>query len=129
MGYKPKAPDIMPDINVVPMADIMLVLLIIFMVVTPMLQKGVSVDMASTENPTEMPDADREDAVLLSVTKDGAIYLGTEQVLLEQVTEGVQDILVNRMDKTVLLTERTERRRPEGPGPIQLPLGESPSSP
>jgi biopolymer transport protein ExbD/biopolymer transport protein TolR len=158
MGYKPKAPDIMPDINVVPMADIMLVLLIIFMVVTPMLQKGVSVDMASTENPTEMPDADREDAVLLSVTRDGAIYLGTEQVLLEQVTEGVQDILVNRMDKTVyvksdarapygsvvkvvdevraagvdqlgLLTERTERRRPEGPGPMQLPLGESPSSP
>lgn len=158
MGYKPKAPDVMPDINVVPMADIMLVLLIIFMVVTPMLQKGVSVDMARTDNPSEMPDADREDAVLLSVTKDGAIYLGTEQVLLEQVTEGVRDILVNRMDKTVyvksdarapygsvvkvvdevraagvdqlgLLTERTERRQPEGPGPMQVPLGESPSSP
>ena len=46
MGYKPKAPAIMAAPNVIPMADIMLVLLIIFMVVTPLLSKGVSVDMA-----------------------------------------------------------------------------------
>ncbi len=49
MGYKPKAPRVMAAPNVIPMADIMLVLLIIFMVVTPMLQKGVSVDMAKVE--------------------------------------------------------------------------------
>ena len=46
------------DINVTPMVDIMLVLLIIFMVVTPLLQKGVSVDLAKTKNPREMREAD-----------------------------------------------------------------------
>ena len=51
------------NINVTPMVDVMLVLLIIFMVITPMLQKGVSVDMAKVNNPTPMPDADKEDAL------------------------------------------------------------------
>ena len=55
--------------NVVPMADIMLVLLIIFMVVTPMLQKGVSVDLTQTENHHEMADADKEDAVVVADRK------------------------------------------------------------
>ena len=48
-----------------PMVDVMLVLLIIFMVITPMLQKGVSVDMAKVNNPEQMPDADKEDALLV----------------------------------------------------------------
>ena len=52
----------MSEINVTPMADVMLVLLIIFMVVTPMLQKGVSVEMAQTANPRDMQEADQEDA-------------------------------------------------------------------
>ena len=51
------------EINVTPMVDVMLVLLIIFMVVTPMLQKGISVDMAKVNNPEQMPDADKEDAL------------------------------------------------------------------
>ncbi len=54
MAYKPKAPAVMAAPNVIPMADIMLVLLIIFMVVTPMLQKGVSVDMAKADNAREL---------------------------------------------------------------------------
>ena len=69
MGYKPKAPPVMAAPNVIPMADIMLVLLIIFMVVTPMLQKGVSVDMAKVENPEDMRDADKDDAILIAVTR------------------------------------------------------------
>ena len=48
------------NINVTPMVDVMLVLLIIFMVITPMLQKGVSVDMAKVNNPVPMQDADKE---------------------------------------------------------------------
>ena len=52
------------NINVTPMVDVMLVLLIIFMVITPMLQKGLSVDMAKVNNPVPMPDADKEDALL-----------------------------------------------------------------
>src|SRR3981081_4890677 len=50
------------DINVTPMVDVMLVLLIIFMVVTPMLQHGQPVDMAQVNNPSPLPDADKEDA-------------------------------------------------------------------
>jgi biopolymer transport protein TolR len=52
------------NINVTPMVDVMLVLLIIFMVITPMLQNKVAIDLAQVENPTAMPDADKEDAVL-----------------------------------------------------------------
>ncbi len=65
------------DINVTPMVDVMLVLLIIFMVVTPMLQKGISVDMAPVNNPEQMPDADKEDALLVSITRDGKVYFGS----------------------------------------------------
>jgi len=54
MAYKPSVGAQMSSPNVIPMADIMLVLLIIFMVVTPMLQKGVSVDMPVTNNPRDM---------------------------------------------------------------------------
>jgi len=103
MAYKPKAPELMPDINVVPMADIMLVLLIIFMVITPMMQKGFSVDMAQTNNPREMPDADKEDAVLLAVTRDARIYLGSQQIAQEQITEKVREMIQARLDKTVYI--------------------------
>ena len=61
-------------INVTPMVDVMLVLLIIFMVITPMLQKGVSVDLAKTNNPVQMPDAEKEDALLVAVTRDGKVF-------------------------------------------------------
>jgi len=101
MGYKPTPPELMPDINVVPMADIMLVLLIIFMVVTPMLQKGTSVEMALTDHPRDMPDADREDAVLLAIARSGNIFLGNQQVAPEDITVRVRDMLLNRLDKTV----------------------------
>jgi biopolymer transport protein ExbD len=103
MAYKPFAGEVMATPNVIPMADIMLVLLIIFMVVTPMLQKGVSVDMARVTNPAEMPNADRDDAVLLAVTHDGAIYLGSQKVALDQITNLVKDRLSNRLDKTVFV--------------------------
>ena len=68
------------DINVTPMVDVMLVLLIIFMVVTPMLQHGVSVDMAQVNNPEQMPDADKEDALLVAVMRDGKVFFGTDQI-------------------------------------------------
>jgi biopolymer transport protein ExbD/biopolymer transport protein TolR len=103
MAYKPKAPEVTSDINVVPMADIMLVLLIIFMVVTPMLQKGFSVDMAKTELARDMPDADKEDAIVIAVSRDGRIYLGSEQVALEDLKNEVQDTLAARIDKTVYI--------------------------
>ena len=92
---------IQSDINVTPMADVMLVLLIIFMVITPMLQKGVSVELAQTNNPVDMAEADQEDAVLVSVTRDGKFYLGARQVVLEELPGQVLDMLSGRLDKTV----------------------------
>src|SRR6202140_388507 len=89
------------DINVTPMVDVMLVLLIIFMVVTPMLQKGVSVDMAKVDNPTPMEDADKEDALLVSITRDGKVYFGTEQISTDALTTKVKDRLANKPDKRV----------------------------
>ena len=68
------------DINVTPMVDVMLVLLIIFMVVTPMLQHGVTVDMAKVNNPEAMPDADKEDALLVAVMRDGSVFFGTDKI-------------------------------------------------
>jgi len=89
------------DINVTPMVDVMLVLLIIFMVVTPMLQKGVSVDMAPVNNPEQMPDADKEDALLVSVTRDGQVYFGSDQITIDSLTTKVKDRLANKPDKRV----------------------------
>ena len=89
------------EINVTPMVDVMLVLLIIFMVVTPMLQKGISVDMAKVNNPEQMPDADKEDALLVSITRDGKVYFGSEQTTADNLTTKVKDRLANRADKRV----------------------------
>jgi biopolymer transport protein TolR len=88
-------------INVTPMVDVMLVLLIIFMVVTPMLQKGISVDMAPVNNPEQMPDADKEDALLVSITRDGKVYFGSEQISVDNLTTKVKDRLANKPDKRV----------------------------
>ena len=90
------------DINVTPMVDVMLVLLIIFMVVTPMLQKGISVDMAPVNNPEQMPDADKEDALLVSITRDGKVYFGSDQIQdVDNLTTKVKDRLANKQDKRV----------------------------
>jgi len=91
------------NINVTPMVDVMLVLLIIFMVITPMLQKGVSVDMAKVNNPVPMPDADKEDALLVSVMRDGKIYFGSDVVTADALTQKVKDRLANRVDKRVFI--------------------------
>ena len=101
MAYKPTVGAQMSSPNVIPMADIMLVLLIIFMVVTPMLQKGVSVDMATATNPRDMQDADKDDAVIVAVTRDGKIFLGNTAINKEDITGQIKDKLANRLDKTV----------------------------
>jgi len=87
--------------NVIPMADIMLVLLIIFMVITPMLQKGVSVDMANVNNPRDMKDADKDDAIIVAVTRDGKLFLGNTAINKEDITGQIKDRISARIDKTV----------------------------
>ena len=89
------------NINVTPMVDVMLVLLIIFMVITPMLQKGTIVEMAKTNNPTQMPDADKEDALIVAVQRDGKIFFDARMVTPEDLTQMVKERVSQRTNKTV----------------------------
>src|SRR5271154_5087448 len=100
---KMKAPGVVNDINVTPMVDVMLVLLIIFMVITPMLTKGTQVELVRTKNPIAMKDADKEDAILIAVTRSGQVFLspGNKMLTVEDVPGKVRDLLTNRLDKTV----------------------------
>ena len=95
--------EINSEINVTPMADVMLVLLIIFMVVTPMLQKGQSVDLARTRNPVDMKEADRDDAVLVAITRDGKFWLNQDRVGIDDLAARVNDLLATRLEKTVFV--------------------------
>ena len=92
------------DINVTPMVDVMLVLLIIFMVITPMLQKDVSVDLAQVNNPEQMTDADKEDALVVAITRQGDVFFGRDLVKdTSQLTNRIKDRIANRVDKRVFV--------------------------
>ncbi len=91
------------NINVTPMVDVMLVLLIIFMVITPMLQNKVAIDMAKVENPTSMPDADKEDAIVVAITRDGGVYLGQDHVATGELGVKVRDKLANTPGKMIFV--------------------------
>jgi len=101
----PKAQPVVSDINVTPMVDVMLVLLIIFMVITPMLSKGQQVNMVKTHNDIKMQEADKEDAVLIAVTRDGRAFISPGNVLIQPSDLGskVKDLQTNRSDKTVYI--------------------------
>jgi biopolymer transport protein TolR len=101
MAYKPQVGAQMASPNVIPMADIMLVLLIIFMVVTPMLQKNMPVDMARVDNAMEMQDADKDDAVVVAITRSGDIFLGKVLIRKDEITAEVKDRISARLNKTV----------------------------
>jgi biopolymer transport protein ExbD len=107
---KQKAPPPVADINVTPMVDVMLVLLIIFMVITPMLTKGISVDMVRTKNPIAMSAADKDDAILIAVTREGRSYLGTTQMNAEDLPAKVRDLLANRLDRMVFIRSDARAR-------------------
>src|ERR1700683_5806302 len=101
--YKPSVGAQMSAPNVIPMADIMLVLLIIFMVVTPMLSKGLSVELAKVQNPSDMPDADKDDAVIVGISASGDVYLGSAKSDVTQIADQVRDRISNKLDKTVFV--------------------------
>ncbi len=91
------------NINVTPMVDVMLVLLIIFMVITPMVQNKVNVDLARSVDATPMPDAEKEDSVVVAVTRDGKVYLGANQLSPADLGPKVTDLLTNKTNKEVYL--------------------------
>ena len=107
---KRTAPSAIADINVTPMVDVMLVMLIIFMVITPMLSKGVSVDLVKTQHPISMQAADKSDAIVCAITRDGKTYLNTTQMAPEDLPAKVKDLLANRLDKTVFVKADSRAR-------------------
>jgi biopolymer transport protein ExbD len=102
---KKKAQAVVSDINVTPMVDVMLVLLIIFMVITPMLTKGQTVEMVRTNHPIAMQAADKEDAILVAVTRNGQLFLspGNARITADDLPNKVRDLLTNKLDKTVYI--------------------------
>ncbi|MGD0294866.1 MAG: biopolymer transporter ExbD [Terracidiphilus sp.] len=83
------------NINVTPMVDVMLVLLIIFMVITPMLQNKVVIDMVAVVNPVAMQDADKEDAIVVAITRSGDVFLGQNKTALSELGNQVREKLVD----------------------------------
>ena len=87
------------DINVTPLVDVCLVLLIIFMVVTPMLQKGVPVNLPVTDEPEATPDTEKQ--LQISVKADNSVYIGPNVVRREQVQSALQEIHDRTPDREV----------------------------
>ena len=89
------------NINVTPMVDVMLVLLIIFMVITPMLENKVNVTLAQTQNAVAMEDASKEDAITIAITRDSKVFLGQDQTSIADLGPKVQDLLKDKTNKMV----------------------------
>jgi len=86
--------------NVVPLCDVLLVLLIIFMVVTPLVQKGVDVQLPTALNSSNMPD---NPDVVLSVKADGSLFLKEQRITLEGLPAALEEQLITATDKKVYL--------------------------
>ncbi len=100
-----KAPPPVSEINVTPMVDVMLVVLIIFMVITPMLNHAIPVTLAKARNTITMADADKEDAVTVAVTRDGKVFLSPGATLInpEDLGEKVRVLLEKNPVKLVYM--------------------------
>jgi biopolymer transport protein TolR len=99
----------MSEINVTPLVDVMLVLLIIFMVTAPMMMEGVEVNLPQTK--TESIKT-QEDPLILSVNKKGEIFLENHSVKLEDLGKRIETIFRYRKEKEVLL--RADKEIPYG---------------
>ena len=101
MAAGPRSGGIKADINVTPLVDVVLVLLIIFMVVTPMLQRGKDVKLPSAQR-TEQQKKDT-DPIILSVTPDGQLFLENEVLPKERASADLGRLLAARPGRKVLL--------------------------
>jgi biopolymer transport protein ExbD/biopolymer transport protein TolR len=89
------------EINVTPLVDVVLVLLIIFMVITPMIARGVAVELPVTSHHDKKNDDNKD--LIVSVTAEGDIYLGADKIPLERLTSAVQDERRRNPDKGIFL--------------------------
>ena len=92
------------EINVTPMVDVMLVLLIIFMIVTPLLQQGVSVNLPREMNsPDEDQDIAKEDAVIIAIPDNSNFYIGKNPYPLEELGERIKTLMKDKApDKRIV---------------------------
>ncbi len=86
--------------NVVPLCDVLLVLLIIFMVVTPLIQRGIDVRLPVALNTINMPE---NAEVVLSIKKDGKMYIGQDQVTMENLQTMIEEAFMTASDKRLYL--------------------------
>ena len=92
------------DINVTPMADVMLVLLIIFMITTPLLQTGITVNLPKAKNPLDAPEADSKDAIVVAINREGRIYLAKTPVSEAELLDSlVKRFSGGEINKTIFL--------------------------
>jgi biopolymer transport protein ExbD/biopolymer transport protein TolR len=98
MAKRDEGKKVNSNINVTPMVDVMLVLVIIFMVITPMLNDKVSVDLPKVTAAVLMDQANKEDAITVSVTRDGSTFLGGDKVALADLGSRVADLESKKTD-------------------------------
>ena len=92
--------DVRSEPNVVPLCDVLLVLLIIFMVVTPLVQKGVDVNLPSALNTASMPDSPD---VVLAVKKDGTLYVNEAKVTMENLQNALEEAFLTVSEKKLYI--------------------------
>ena len=117
MGMSTGGTDLQSEINVTPMVDIMLVLLIIFMVVTPLLQSGVTVTLPRGTNPDEDPNITKETSVVVAIPNAGEYFIGRDQV------KG-KDALVARIKQSMAALKPSDPHVVYIKGGVNVPYGE-----
>lgn len=91
------------EINVTPMADVMLVLLIIFMITTPLIQQGVAVNLAQARHASEAPEAEAEDATIISITRAGEFYVNKTLVGEADLMDRISEAFAKAPDKPLFV--------------------------
>ena len=109
MGSKIAGGNVVAEINVTPMADVMLVLLIIFMITTPLLQTGVTLNLPKARNPLEAPEADSKEAVVISLNRTGQIYRAKTPLSEDQLFDFLRTRFAGSeiQDRTIFLRADT----------------------
>lgn len=109
MSRKIAGGNVVAEINVTPMADVMLVLLIIFMITTPLLQTGITLNLPKARNPLAAPEADSNDAVVISLNRTGQIYRAKTPLTEDQLFDFLRQRFSGSevQDRTIFLRADT----------------------